>query len=52
VEGFEYDHLIKIGFLNDKVEENLEHYKKAFDVVLTGDASMAYVNELLNEVTQ
>lgn len=50
VQGFEYNNLITIGFLNDKVEENLERYQKAFDVVITGDGSMEYVNELLNEL--
>ena len=46
VQGFEYDNLIKVGFLNDKIEENKEHYQKVFDVVLMGDASMEYVNKL------
>jgi len=50
VQGFDYDNLATIGFLNDKVEQHLEHYKKTFDVVLTGDASMGYVNGLLKEV--
>lgn len=50
VQGFEYDNLITIGFLNDKVEENLERYKKVFDVILTGDASMEYVQELLKKI--
>lgn len=52
VKGFDYDNLITIGFLNDKVEENREHYKKVFDVVLTGDADMIYVNKLLSEVVE
>ena len=29
------DNAILVGFLNDKIEENLEVYKKNFDVVLT-----------------
>ena len=29
------DNAILVGFLNDKIEENLEIYKKNFDVVLT-----------------
>ena len=28
VQGFDYDNLATIGFLNDKVEQHLEHYKK------------------------
>lgn len=50
VQGFEYDNLITIGFLNDRVEENLERYQKAFDVVITGDSRMVYVNELLGRI--
>lgn len=47
VEGFNYDHLIKIGFLNENIEESLEDYKKNFDIVILNDSSMDYVNELL-----
>lgn len=50
VQGFDYDNLITIGFLNDRIEENKEHYQKAFDVVLTGDASMEYISGLLLEL--
>jgi len=51
ITGFDYENLIKIGFLNDKVEENLEEYKKSFDIVITNDSSMDYVNELIKEIT-
>jgi len=50
VEGFEYDNLIKIGFLNEDVEKNLESYKKFYDVVLTEDQDLDYVNNLLREL--
>lgn len=50
VKGFDYDNLIKIGFLNENVEENLENYKNNFDVVILNDSSMDYVNELLKEI--
>jgi hypothetical protein len=49
VEGFDYKNLLKIGFLNENVEENLEKFKKTFDVVLTGDPGMEYINNLLKE---
>ncbi len=52
VQGFEYDNLVTIGFLNDRVEENLERYQKAFDVVVIGDGSMEYVHELLREIVK
>ncbi len=49
IEGFDYDNLIKIGFLNENVEENLEQYKKNFDVVIADDGSFDYVNKFLNK---
>ncbi len=46
-EGSDSNDVIKIGFLNENVEENLEQFKEAFDVVLLGDPGMDYINELL-----
>ncbi len=56
IEGFEYDNLIKIGFLNDtkvtndKIEEHLEAYKKAYDVIITNDGTFSYINKLIKEI--
>jgi len=50
IKGFNYKTLIKIGFLNENVEENLDLYKRNFDIVLTNDADMTYVNKLLKEM--
>ncbi|MFA5128936.1 MAG: haloacid dehalogenase-like hydrolase [Patescibacteria group bacterium] len=50
VEGFDYKNLLKIGFLNEEVDANLENFKKTFDVVLTGDPGMEYINTLLKEI--
>ncbi len=50
VEGFHYDNLIKIGFLNSNVQELLENYKSAFDIVITGDGDFSYVNDLLKRI--
>jgi 5'-nucleotidase len=50
VEGFDYDTLIKIGFLNENVEENISAFKKAYDVILLGDQDMNYVNKLMKEI--
>lgn len=51
IEGFEYDNLIKVGFLNENAEENLEKFKENFDVILLYDASMDYVNNLIREIS-
>jgi 5'-nucleotidase len=50
VKGFDYKNLIKIGFLNENVKENLERYKNNFDVVILNDISLDYVNQLLKEI--
>ena len=50
IKGFDYCHLIKIGFLNKNIEQNLEIYKKNYDVVLLNDCSMIYVKNLINQI--
>lgn len=50
VKGFNYQNIIKIGFLNEKVEENLENYKNNFDIVILNDGPMDYINDLLKEI--
>lgn len=52
VENLKCSNLIKIGFLNDNVEDSLEKYKKSYDIVLLGDPSMDYVNQLINELVK
>ena len=49
IEGFKYNNLISIGFLNEKVEENLRIYKNKFDVVVTNDGKLDFVNEVMKE---
>ncbi len=50
VEGFDYENLIKIGFLNSNIEEKMKFYRKVFDVVITNDSDMYYINDLLKKV--
>ena len=54
IEWFQYDNLLKIGFLNkgyevhgENEEELLEEYKKRYDVVLTWDNDGEFLNDLL-----
>ena len=49
VDGFDYDNLLKIGFLNSDVDKNLEEYKKNFDIVITNDSSMKFIYTLIKE---
>ncbi|MCX6759395.1 MAG: hypothetical protein NT012_02430 [Candidatus Nealsonbacteria bacterium] len=50
IKGFDYNNLIKIGFLNENIEENLEHYKRNFDIVILNGYTMDYINALLREL--
>lgn len=50
IKGFGCENLIKIGFLNEKAEENLEAFKKSFDVIILNDGPMDYINNLLAEI--
>lgn len=50
IEGFDFKNMIKIGFLNENTKENLDVYKKAFDVVILNDGDMGFVNDLLFEI--
>jgi 5'-nucleotidase len=47
IEGFFYKNLLNIGFLNSDKEKNLEVFKSGYDVVLTEDTTMDFVNEFL-----
>ena len=50
ITGFNYKNLIKIGFLNENIEKDLEIYKKKFEVIITYDYNMNYVNNLIKEI--
>lgn len=50
VTGFDYRALLKIGFLDEGVEEAAEAFGAAFDVVLTNDAPMTYVLGLVQQL--
>jgi len=50
IEGFDYDNLLKVGFLNYDVDANLERYKNNFDVVIRNDSDMNFVNEFVKEI--
>eukprot|EP01137_Pigoraptor_chileana_P020084 Opistho-2@81989 len=48
--GVAYDTILTIGFLNDKIEERMEAYVNAFDVVILNDGPMDYVNDIVRQL--
>ncbi len=49
-DGFAYENIIKIWFLNHDTPENRKIFQKIYDVLLINDADMEYVNELIKNV--
>lgn len=39
---------ITVGFLEEKIDENLEYFNKGFDIVLTNQGTLDDVNKILN----
>lgn len=50
IEGFNYDNLLKIGFLNFDFDKLRDDYKKNFDIILEGDGNFNEVNALIREL--
>lgn len=50
IKGFDYDNLIRVGFLNVGVEENLEKFKENFDIIIKNDSGMEFVTNLVKEI--
>ena len=50
IKGFDYETLIKIGFLNFDYNKSIKDYRENFDVVLEGDGDFGYVNELIRDL--
>jgi 5'-nucleotidase len=50
IKGLDHDTVIKIGFLNENVEKNLERYKEAYDAVITNDGDFEYINSIINSI--
>ncbi|RNA11855.1 cytosolic 5 -nucleotidase 3A isoform X1 [Brachionus plicatilis] len=44
------NHVLKIGFLNDKVEEQLPKYMEAFDIVIIKDDTFIIPNAILRSI--
>ncbi|KAF7247602.1 Cytosolic 5'-nucleotidase 3A [Varanus komodoensis] len=44
------EHILKIGYLNDKVEELLEKYMDSYDIVLVKDESLDVANSILQKI--
>ncbi|KAM6201508.1 cytosolic 5'-nucleotidase 3A [Rhynchocyon petersi] len=44
------EHILKIGYLNDRVDELLEKYMDSYDIVLVNDESLEVANSILQKI--
>lgn len=44
------EHILKIGYLNDRVDELLEKYMDSYDIVLVRDESLDVANSILQKI--
>jgi HAD superfamily hydrolase (TIGR01544 family) len=47
ITGFEYKNLLKIGFLNENIEELLPEYQKQYDILYTHDSDAESLLEII-----
>jgi len=47
-----HDTALKIGFLNNKVEEKLEDFIKTFDIIIMNDSSTDFINQTISDIIQ
>jgi HAD superfamily hydrolase (TIGR01544 family) len=48
--GFDYNNLLKIGFLNPEEEQNQKQYEQNFNLIITKDSSISPVNKILEKI--
>jgi 5'-nucleotidase len=49
-DGFDYENILKIWFLNNDTPENREQFQKKFDILILNDGPMDEVNEILKQI--
>lgn len=49
-DGLKFSEVLSVGFLNDRINERLEIYKKTFDVVIVNDGSMQFPLDLVSQI--
>ena len=50
IHGFNYTNLIKIGFLNEKVEERKEAYQGKYDIIIPNNGELTFLNNFLKDI--
>ncbi len=51
-DGFDYENILKIWFLNNDTPENREKYSEVFDLIILGDGPMDEVNKIIKLIVK
>ncbi len=49
-DGIKHECVIKIGFINDRKEQDIEEFSKLFDILILDDGDLGYVLEMLKGI--
>jgi 5'-nucleotidase len=49
-DGFDYETIIKIWFLNKDTPENREKFQEKYDLIILDDGPMDEINEILRKI--
>jgi len=47
---FEYDNILKIWYLNEKEAELMDSYLERYDIIITWDSDLNFINDFLNNI--
>jgi 5'-nucleotidase len=50
IEGFDYDNLLKIGFLNEEPDKYIDAFKRNFDLIILDNGGMDPVNKIIAQI--
>lgn len=51
-DGFDYENIIKIWFLNNDTPENREKFSETFDLIILDDGDMEEVNKIIKQIVE
>ena len=49
-DGFDYNKIIKIGFLNDNIDKKIGFFKENYDIIILNDSLTECINILLKKI--
>jgi len=50
IHGFKYNQVLLVGFLNQDIDEKIDSYQQAYDIVITGDSDFVPINEIAQAI--